>query len=104
MIARIWHGVTRAADSDEMLDYFRATGLEGFKATEGYQGALMLHRAAGDRQEFLLISLWNSLEAIKRFAGDDYEKARYYPDDARLLVELEPTVEHYEVADLTLST
>ncbi len=102
MIARIWHGVTRAEDSDEMLEYFRATGLEGFQATEGHRGALMLRRAGGDRHEFLLISLWDSLEAIKRFAGEDYQKARYYPDDARLLVELEPTVGHYEVAELSV--
>jgi len=102
MIARIWHGVARAENSDEMLEYFRATGLEGFRATEGHRGALMLRRTQGDRSEFLLISLWDSLDAIKRFAGEEYEKAVYYPEDARLLVNLEPTVAHYEVAERTI--
>jgi hypothetical protein len=45
----------------------------------------------------MFLSLWESLEAIKRFAGDDYEKARYYPDDKNFLIELEPTVSHYEI-------
>jgi hypothetical protein len=45
----------------------------------------------------MFLSLWGSLEAIKRFAGDDDEKAGYYPDDKNFLLELEPTVSHYEI-------
>ncbi len=99
MIARIWHGTTRAQDADEMLAYYRETGLKAFSGTEGHRGALMLCRAAGDKTEFLLVSLWESIEAIKKFAGQDYERARYFPEDERLLLELEPTVAHWQVAD-----
>jgi len=41
--------------------------------------------------------LWESIAAIKQFAGDDYEKARYYPEDKDFLLELEPAVSHYEI-------
>ena len=44
-----------------------------------------------------MISLWESYEAIKAFAGDDIDRARYYPEDADFLIELEPKVKHYEV-------
>ncbi len=101
MIARIWHGVARAEDADECVAYFRATGLKGYRATAGNRGVLMLRRPAGDKSEFLLISLWDSLEAVKGFTGQDYEKAVYYPEDARLLMELEPTVAIWDVAENT---
>ena len=44
---------------------------------------------------FLLMSQWDSLQSIAAFAGDDIDRARYYPEDSRYLVELEPTVTHY---------
>ena len=57
----------------------------------------MLRRIKQDRAEFTFISLWDSFEAIRRFAGEDYEKAHYYPEDRDFLIELEPFVDHYEV-------
>ena len=51
----------------------------------------------GDEVYFLLLTFWEFWEAIKKFAGDDVERARYYPEDAEYLLELEPTVTHYEV-------
>jgi len=58
---------------------------------------LGLRRIVKDRAEFLLISLWDSKEAIQRFAGDDIEKAVFYPEDERFLVERDDHVSHYEV-------
>jgi heme-degrading monooxygenase HmoA len=57
----------------------------------------MLRRDVGDRTEFLTFSLWESLDAIKAFAGEDYETAVYYPEDERYLVERDDTCSHYEV-------
>ena len=51
----------------------------------------------GEVAHFLLISLWESMDAIRRFAGEDAERARYYPEDEQFLLELEPTVQHYDV-------
>jgi hypothetical protein len=56
----------------------------------------VLRRIEGDRAHFLTLSLWDSLESIKGFAGEDYECARYYPEDERFLLEFEPVVRHYE--------
>jgi heme-degrading monooxygenase HmoA len=97
LIARIWHGVTDAARADEYADYLERTGARECRATPGNRGVYVLRRIKQDRAEFTFISLWDSLEAIRRFAGEDYEKARYYPEDREFLVELEPCVEHYEV-------
>jgi heme-degrading monooxygenase HmoA len=98
MIARTWAGVTRAADADAYLDYLHATGLAEFRATPGNRGALALRRIEGDRAEFLLLSLWDSEDAIRRFAGDDIGRAVFYPEDERFLVARDQHVNHYEVA------
>jgi heme-degrading monooxygenase HmoA len=45
----------------------------------------------------MMFTLWDSLEAVKAFAGDDYETAVFYPQDERFLVERDPTAAHYEV-------
>lgn len=97
MIARIWHGVTAADKSDEYLEYLNRTGVPDYQATEGNQGVYVLRRTEGDKAHFLLLSLWQSRDAIVKFAGPDMEKARYYPEDKEYLLEFEPTVTHYEV-------
>jgi heme-degrading monooxygenase HmoA len=96
MIARIWHGETAAEKAEEYLDYLNRTGIPGYRATPGNRGAFVLRRVEGDRAHFLTLSLWDSLESIKEFAGEDYERARYYPEDEKFLLEFEPTVQHYE--------
>ena len=99
LIARIWHGVTAAARADEYADYLERTGARDCRATLGNRGVYVLRRIKQDRAEFTFISFWDSVEAIRRFAGEDYEKAHYYPEDRDFLVELEPLVDHYEVID-----
>lgn len=99
MIARIWHGVTAASQADRYLEYVRQTGLKEYRATKGNRGAFILRRTEGDNTHFLTLSFWESLDAIKKFAGEDYEKARYYPDDEKYLLEFESTVLHYEIFD-----
>ena len=97
MIGRIWHGITKAADADDYLEYLRRTGVRDYRATPGNRGVYVLRRLEGGRSHFLLISLWESNDAIRRFAGDDVEQAKYYPEDERFLLSLEPHVEHYEI-------
>jgi heme-degrading monooxygenase HmoA len=57
----------------------------------------MLRRDVGERTEFVMFTLWNSLEAVRAFAGDDYETAVFYPEDERFLVERDLTATHYQV-------
>lgn len=97
MIARAWGGAVRASDADAYLDYLHATGLAAYRATPGNRGLLALRRLDGDRAEFLLLTLWESEEAIRRFAGEDIERAVFYPEDDRFLVARDERVRHFEV-------
>jgi heme-degrading monooxygenase HmoA len=97
MIARIWRGAVRNADADEYADYIAGTGLAEYEQTPGNRGAWMLTRDVGDRTEVMTFSLWDSLDAVKAFAGDDYETAVYYPEDDRFLVERDDNCAHYDV-------
>jgi heme-degrading monooxygenase HmoA len=99
MIARIWRGVVRLEDAEEYGDYIRETGFTAYGETAGNRGAWMLRRDEGDRAEFLTFSFWDSVEAIKAFAGEDIETSVYYPEDERYLIERDATVKHYEVVD-----
>jgi heme-degrading monooxygenase HmoA len=58
---------------------------------------LVLERTDGAVTHFVTLTLWESLDAVRGFAGDDVEKAKYYPEDAQFLLEYEPHVVHYEV-------
>ena len=97
MIARIWHGVTEAARAEDYADYLNQTGVPDLRATEGNRAVYVLRQIEADQAHFVLISLWESADAIRRFAGPDMSVARYYPEDESYLLELEPTVAHYEV-------
>jgi len=85
MIARTWHGRVPAEKADAYHDYLRRTGLADFAATPGNLGAWVFRRTDGDVTHYLLTSLWESWEAIERFAGEDLER--------------EPFVTHFEVLE-----
>jgi hypothetical protein len=99
MIARIWKGVVRRKDGDDYADYIRKTGFSDYARTAGNRGAWMLRRDQAERTEFITFSLWDSVRAIRTFAGEDIDTAVYYPEDERYLVERDTTVSHYEVVD-----
>jgi heme-degrading monooxygenase HmoA len=92
MIARIWKGAVLGKDGDEY-------GFSDYAKTSGNRGAWMLRRDQGERTEFITFSLWDSVEAIRAFAGEDIDAAVYYPEDERYLVDRDATVSHYEVVD-----
>src|SRR3712207_4153618 len=96
IITRIWHGRTRAAHADEYLAYVVKTGVRDYKKTDGNLGVEILRRIEGDVCHFWTVTQWDSFESIKKFAGEDYEKARYYDEDADYLLEFEPRVIHCE--------
>jgi heme-degrading monooxygenase HmoA len=98
MIARIWHGKTTVAKADAYLaEYFLQTGLADYQGTEGNRGVLVLRKDEEGQAEFLMLTLWESEDAIRKFAGEDINSARYYPEDTKYFAELEPDVAHYEV-------
>jgi len=98
MIARIWHGTVAQSDGDKYVQYMHHTGIAGYASTEGNRGVWMLRRDIDDQTEFVMFTLWDSMDAVKAFAGDRPEVAVYYPEDDRYLVERGGFVSHYEVA------
>ncbi len=77
----------------------RTVALKDYRSTAGNRGAHCLHRVEGDVAHFEMLTFWEDVEAIKRFAGDDYTVAKYYDFDRSFLIELEPHVRHYAVYD-----
>ena len=96
MITRIWHGKTKASDADIYLDYIRQTGLADYRYVKGNLSAKIWRRTEGDVCHFYTVTEWDSIESIKQFAGEDYQKARYYEGDKKYLLAFEETVTHYE--------
>jgi heme-degrading monooxygenase HmoA len=99
MIARLWRGTVRESDQDTYYAYLQKTGLKEYAATPGNRAVYTLRRVSGGQCEFLLLTLWDSWEAIQAFAGPDYEKAVYYPEDEKFLLAREPNVTHYELLE-----
>jgi heme-degrading monooxygenase HmoA len=97
MIARSWRGAVKNEDAEAYAAYIDETGMRGYAETPGNIGAYMLARPAGGLTEIVTFSLWESLDAIKAFAGADYETAVFYPEDDRYLVERDLTCTHWEV-------
>lgn len=98
MIARVWRGAVRAADADAYARYMERTGVPGYAETPGNRGVYMLRRDVGELCEFVMVTLWDSLDAVKAFAGEDHETAVFYPEDDRFLVERDARAAHFEVA------
>ncbi|KRE13952.1 hypothetical protein ASE63_17795 [Bosea sp. Root381] len=98
MIARRWASIIRTRDKAAYTDYVRRTGVSDYGATDGNLGfQLMLRDLRDDITEVVTISWWASIDAIKAFAGEDHQRARYYPEDDRYLLEKPDTVEHCDV-------
>jgi heme-degrading monooxygenase HmoA len=99
VIARTWRGAVRREDADAYVEYVQATGIPEYRATPGNRGAWILRRDDGELTEFVTLSFWDSLEAVRRFAGSDPERAVFYPEDDRYLVERDLRVTHYELIE-----
>jgi heme-degrading monooxygenase HmoA len=104
MILRKWSGLIRTSQADEYIRYIEGTGTSHYTETVGNLGFQILLRDIGDgTSEVSTISWWKDLDAVRRFAGDDYQVARYYPEDNKYLLDRPDLVEHHEVrsSDLT---
>ena len=97
MVARVWRGWTRAEDADAYVEYMNGTGVPGLAGTDGNGGVYIFTRVDGERSEVIVTSLWESRDAIRAFAGDEIERAVFYPEDDAFLVEREWTCTHYDV-------
>ena len=96
VITRIWHGKTMPKYADLYLKYIRDTGIAGYLDTPGILSAKILRKMENDACHFWTITEWENIDSIKKFAGEDYEKAKYYPEDTEFLLEKEEKVIHCE--------
>lgn len=81
------------------MNHYRDRAIPDYRATPGDLGVRLLRRPEGNRAHFLTLSFWSSLDVILAFESDDIERAKYYPEDAKYLLEFEPTVLHFAATE-----
>jgi len=96
MIVRIWHGRTKTTHAEEYRQYVIQVGISDYISTPGNLGAQIWQRQEGDITHIWSISWWDNLETVKNFTGEEIDKAKYYEEDKKYLLEFEPTVIHCE--------
>ena len=97
MIARIWHGRTDVENYEDYSAFLKANAIPDYELTPGFIKLIFLRRKEKEEAHFTLITFWENMEVIKNFTVDDIEKAKYYSQDHRFLLEFEEKVVHYEV-------
>ena len=100
MIARVWHGYTRPEHADAYEAMLKPELLPGIGKVKGYKGSYLLRRNAGAEVEFITIILWQSLDAIRAVAGDDYETAVIPEERQKYLARYDGRAAHYEIASV----
>jgi len=96
MIARMWRGWTLLKDADSYAEGLRER-IKGQVSMPGKIGSILLSHKKGKRCEFVTISFWESLDAIRVLAGEQIEQSVFFPLDDQYLVDRETTVTHFEV-------
>ena len=97
MIARIWKGRTKIEHLEKYTDFMKVRAIPDYKKTEGFVKLTFLKRTDEKFAYFKLITFWENLDVIKNFAGEDFEKAKYYKEDRSYLIDFPEKVMHYEV-------
>lgn len=97
-VARMWRGEVPLARAEEYDAYIRAEGLSKLRAIPRNLGVQMFRRTVGDREEFVVISYWPDEDAIRAYAGQDITRARLLPRDPEFLIDPDPHVRHYRIA------
>lgn len=101
MITRIWHGRTKRSDADKYLQFLLGAGTKEYLETPGNLSAKIWRHKSSEACHFWTVTDWTDLESIRDFAGADYEKAKYYPEDDGILLEFEEKVLHYECFEVS---
>jgi hypothetical protein len=96
MITRTWHGRTHIKDADLYLNFLLTEGTREYLRTPGNVSVRVWTSRENEICHFWTVTEWNDIDSIKAFAGEDYEKAKYYPFDHGILLEFEERVNHYE--------
>lgn len=97
MIARVWHGSTKPENADAYESELKPELLPGISKVPGFRGSYFLRRTVGDEVEFVTILLWESLDALKTFAGPEYERSIIPEERRQYLSKHDEFAAHYEV-------
>jgi heme-degrading monooxygenase HmoA len=97
MIVRIWEGVTPQDKQDGYLAHLEGQGLREIAGTEGNRAMYLGKRIVDGNAEWVLVTVWDSMDSIKKFTGPAPDKAVYQEADKDFLLELTPFVKHYDV-------
>jgi heme-degrading monooxygenase HmoA len=97
MIARIWNGKTDSSHFEVYSLFLKQVAVPDYQKTPGFRGLVFLRKRDDQQAQFKLITYWESIPAIKAFAGSDYTKAKYYPEDNGFLLDFPEEAEHYEI-------
>ena len=97
MIGRLWHGWTTRENADAYETLLRTTILPGIHRVSGFKGAYLLRRDVEGGVEFATLTLFESLDAVRAFAGDDYEVAVVPPEARVLLSRFDQKSKHYKI-------
>lgn len=89
MIARTWHGRTSLEDADAYEQFMKERAAPDYASIPGLIRTVFTRRDEGDVTHFLLITFWETIDAVALFAGVDPSKAKYYPEDDKYLLEKE---------------
>ena|SRR5258705_9534462 len=99
MIIREWRGRAANSNADAYPKHFRMNVIPELRRVQGFLGAHLSARQLNDRIEFLVLTRWQSMDAIRGFAGDDVRRAVVEPEAVAALVDFEDCVRHYEVIE-----
>jgi heme-degrading monooxygenase HmoA len=97
MIVRLWHGRVPVSKASAYRQLLNRHAIPDYQSVAGNLSVHVLERSESDITHFITLTFWKDMDAIKAFAGDDAELAKYYPEDRDFLLEFEPKVVHYEV-------
>jgi heme-degrading monooxygenase HmoA len=97
MVARIWHGRTPSDKTDEYRQYLFDAGVKAIAALPGNRGVQMMVSKTAQQGEFMVISYWDSIDAIKGYAGADYTQVHNLPRDKDFLIDKETLVRHFDL-------
>ena len=103
MIVRAFHATATAAGADAYRDHFTRTVLPTLRAIDGYHGAYLLRRDHDGDVALQVLTLWESLDAVRRFAGASLDHAVVEPEAEAVLASYDPTVVHHRVVVDTVS-
>jgi heme-degrading monooxygenase HmoA len=97
MISRQWRGLARPSEAQNYAEHLRTETFPGLRELPGFISASILSRPIEDAIEFLIVTQWRSLDDIARFSGTDLEAAVVPAEVARMMVDYDRRVKHYEV-------